>query len=131
MKKNNDSLFYTCSLIEYISRITKNFPKTVISFLGEYLKKIYNYADIFHCEPIEKVADDFIQKCNITNGNFDNITNSKYSIPDYWDIGDFQLRPYKIAGYIDGLLNGAKLSGIGTFNFFATIRENAPIVKSV
>ena len=65
MKKNNDSLFYTCSLIEYISRITKNYPKTVISFLGEYLKKIYNYADIFHCEPIEKVADDFIQKCNI------------------------------------------------------------------
>ena len=88
MKKNNDSLFYTCSLIEYISRITKNYPKTVISFLGEYLKKIYNYADIFHCEPIEKVADDIIQKCNITNGNFDNITNSKYSIPDYWDIGE-------------------------------------------
>ena len=38
---------------------------------------------------------------------------------DYWDIGDYQLRPYKIAGYIDGLLNRTKLSGIGTFNFFS------------
>ena len=36
---------------------------------------------------------------------------------DYWDIGDYRLRPLKIAGYIDGLLNNTKLSGIGTFNF--------------
>lgn len=27
------------------------------------------------------------------------------------------MRPYQIAGYIDGILNNAKLSGIGTFNF--------------
>lgn len=33
---------------------------------------------------------------------------------DYMDIGNFQLRPVKIAGYIDALLDGAKLSGIGT-----------------
>lgn len=36
---------------------------------------------------------------------------------DYWDIGNYQLRPIKIVGYIDGILNNAKLSGIGTFNF--------------
>ena len=36
---------------------------------------------------------------------------------DYWDIGNYQLRPFKIAGYIDGILNGAKLSGIGEFQF--------------
>lgn len=36
---------------------------------------------------------------------------------DYWDIGNYRLRPLKIAGYIDGILNGTKLSGIGTFNF--------------
>lgn len=27
------------------------------------------------------------------------------------------MRPLKIAGYIDGILNGVKLSGIGTLNF--------------
>lgn len=36
---------------------------------------------------------------------------------DYWDLGNFRLRPLKIAGYIDGLLNEAHLSGIGTFQF--------------
>ncbi len=30
---------------------------------------------------------------------------------------NYQLRPLKIAGYIDGILNNAKLSGIGTFQF--------------
>lgn len=30
---------------------------------------------------------------------------------------DFQIRPLKIAGYIDGILNNAKLTGIGELNF--------------
>ena len=36
---------------------------------------------------------------------------------DYWDLGNFRIRPLKIAGYIDGILNKARLSGIGTFQF--------------
>ena len=36
---------------------------------------------------------------------------------DYWDLGNFRQRPIKILGYIDGLLNNARLSGIGTLNF--------------
>lgn len=36
---------------------------------------------------------------------------------DYWDIGNYEVRPLKIAGYIDGILNETRLSGIGTFNF--------------
>lgn len=36
---------------------------------------------------------------------------------DYWEMDDYQLRPMKIAGYIDGLLNNAKLSGIGELHF--------------
>ena len=36
---------------------------------------------------------------------------------DYWDLGNYRIRPLKIAGYIDGILNKAKLSGIGRFNF--------------
>ena len=37
--------------------------------------------------------------------------------PEYWDIGNFRQRPIKIAGYIDGILNNNKLSGIGTLQF--------------
>ena len=36
---------------------------------------------------------------------------------DKWDLGNFRLRPLKIAGYIDGILDQAKLAGIGTLDF--------------
>lgn len=36
---------------------------------------------------------------------------------DCWDIRNYRQRPLKIAGYIDGILNGCRLSGIGTFQF--------------
>ena len=44
--------------------------------------------------------------------NFDIICNTKY-----WDLGNYRMRPLKIAGYIDGILNNSKLTGIGTFQF--------------
>lgn len=37
--------------------------------------------------------------------------------PEYQDLGNYRQRPIKIAGYIDGILNNNKLSGIGTLNF--------------
>lgn len=88
MQKNNNALFFTCSLIEYISRITKNKRNAVVKKLSGDLQNIYNYADVFHCEPIEKVADDFITRAGIENGSFDNVSSCKYSVPDYWDIGE-------------------------------------------
>lgn len=36
---------------------------------------------------------------------------------DYWELDDYKLRPYQIAGYIDGILNETRLSGIGTLQF--------------
>ncbi len=47
--------------------------------------------------------------------NFDIICHT-----DYWDLGNYRLRPVKIAGYIDGILNNTKLTGIGTFNFLGS-----------
>lgn len=84
----NTALFYTCSLVEYIGRITKNERSRVVELLGKDVDRIYNYQDVFHCEPIEKVADDFIARNNIPLGSFDNVANCKYAVPDYWDIGD-------------------------------------------
>jgi len=37
--------------------------------------------------------------------------------PEYWDLGNFRQRPIKIMGYIDGILNNSRLSGIGTLQF--------------
>lgn len=36
---------------------------------------------------------------------------------DCWNLGNFRIRPLKICGYIDAILNNTKLSGIGTFQF--------------
>lgn len=36
---------------------------------------------------------------------------------DYWKLTDFQLRPYKIAGEIDSMINNKKLTGIGEVYF--------------
>ena len=86
-KKEND-LFFTCSLIEYISRKTQNTKKTVIEKLGKRnISKIYELAEIYHCENIEKVSEEFIEKADIEEGNYNHIDNCKYNIPTHWDIG--------------------------------------------
>ena len=87
--KNNNALFYTCSLIEYIGREKKRPRQDVTDILGKNaIQRIYEYADVFHCEPIEKVANEFITEFHIQNGNFDNVGDCRYRIPDYWDIGE-------------------------------------------
>lgn len=55
------------------------------------------------------VTNPYYRDCTVT---FDIICHT-----DYWDIGNYRVRPLKIAGYIDGILNRARLSGIGTFQF--------------
>lgn len=62
--------------------------------------------------------------------NFDNFTSSgnpefRDNIIEFdiichfnqWELDDLQLRPYKIAGEIDSMFNGKKLTGIGVTNF--------------
>ena len=56
---SDNNLFYACSLIEYMGRATKNKRSDLVELLGDDVKRIYSYADVFHCEPIEKVADSF------------------------------------------------------------------------
>ena len=59
--KNDSNLFFTCSLIEFIGRRQKLKRSEVAAGLGEKnLRRIYEYADVFHCEPIEKTADEYL-----------------------------------------------------------------------
>ena len=85
--KEND-LFFTCSLIEYIGRITKNKRHVVVDLLGrERIEKIYDLADVYHCIDISYTAEDFIEEAKIPEGDFDNISVCEYDVPTYWDIG--------------------------------------------
>lgn len=94
-QKEND-LFFTCSLIDYIARKTKNTRATVVEKLGrERLEKIYDLADVYHCDNIDRVSDDFIQEAGITTGTFDNVAECRYAIPTHWDIGKVYKRLIK------------------------------------
>ena len=86
-QKNND-LFFTCSLIEYIARKTKNTKKEVVEKLGKgTITKIYDLAEVYHSENIEKVAEEFIEKAEIKTGNYDVMLNCEYRIPSFWEFG--------------------------------------------
>ena len=95
-QKDND-LFFTCSLIEYISRKTKNTRADVVNKLGKVrIDKIYDLADIYHCDNIDKVSDEFIEEANIIPGKFDNVADCGYAVPSNWDIGKVYKRLIKM-----------------------------------
>ena len=86
MNKEND-LFYVCSLIEYIGRERKLRRGDVVAALGEEaIRRIYRYADTFHCEQIAKVADDFIalpggkDSCGMTGREFGWTTGNTFTL---------------------------------------------------
>lgn len=93
--KDND-LFFTCSLVDFIARKTKNTRTEIVNALGKgNLAKIYDLADIYHSDNIERVSDDFIEEAKIKVGNFDNVAACQYAIPTYWDIGKVYKRLIK------------------------------------
>lgn len=95
-KKDND-LFFTCSLIEYISRKTKNIRADVVNKLGKTrISKIYELADVYHCDNIDSVSDYFIDDANIHMGKFDNLSDCGYAVPSHWDIGKVYKRLIKM-----------------------------------
>ncbi len=86
-KKEND-LFFTCSLIDYIARKTKNRRVDVVDALGkERIAKIYELADVYHSDNIDRVSDDFILEAGLKEGCFDNVASARYAIPSHWDMG--------------------------------------------
>ena len=91
--RNDSDLFFTCSLIEFIGRQQKLKRADVVAGLGDdTLKRIYSRADVLHCEPIERVAYEFITLCGIAAGDFDNVKKCRYEVPDYWTIGEVSER---------------------------------------
>ena len=88
MTVNSNNLFYLCSLVEYIGRKQSLERKAVVNSLGiENLNRIYEQADILHCEPIEKIADEYISCFDIPKGSFDNVGSCRYTVPDHFTIG--------------------------------------------
>lgn len=86
-KKQND-LFFVCSLIDYIARQTKNERKVVVNTLGkDELEHLYDLADVYHSENIDKITHELINKHSIETECFDNVAACQYRIPTHWDMG--------------------------------------------
>ena len=93
--KDND-LFFLCGMIDYIARKTKNKRADIVNWLGrERLQKIYDLADGYHCDNIDRVCEDFIEEAKIPDGTFDNVADCRYAIPSHWDIAKVYKRLIK------------------------------------
>ena len=84
-QEEND-LFFVCSFIEYIARTTHNKKEYIVKKIGkDKINKIYNLADVYHCENIDKITDEIISESNIQNGNYELKIHSNK--PTFWEIG--------------------------------------------
>lgn len=72
-------------------------------------EKVKSYIIISFDNFTENASNPEFRDCTIS---FDIICHT-----DYWVMDNYQIRPIKIIGYIDGILNKARLTGIGTLNY--------------
>ena len=72
-------------------------------------EKVKSYIIISFDNFTENANNPEFRDCTIS---FDIICHT-----DYWVMDNYQIRPIKIVGYIDGILNKTKLTGIGTLNY--------------
>lgn len=87
-EKEENNLFYVCSLIEHIGRKTKNRRSDVVAAMDDRcLMHQFEYADMNHSLPFDRVSDELIAECGIKNGMFDTIAGCRYSIPTETSIG--------------------------------------------
>lgn len=87
-EKEKNDYFYVCSLIEYIARETKNKRGIITTILGKKgIEKLLYDAEVNHCLSFEQVSDEVIEQYRIPDGDFDTITDCKYTVPSFMDIG--------------------------------------------
>ena len=88
--------------IDLFGKQIKIVPKLQVD--GEVLNYVIVSFDNFTPTDSEEWRDNIIE--------FDVICHF-----DQWQLGDFKLRPYRIAAEIDSMFNDKKLTGIGTLKF--------------
>ena len=72
-EKEGSDYFYVCSLIEYTACQTKNRRRVITKALAERELK-------------SRVSDEIIEQYKISAGDFDTITECKYTVPGFMDI---------------------------------------------
>ena len=107
---NMDSKAYQVAIKKSVKQIIdEGYIKLIPKIEFEEHAEVKAYVIVSYDNFMTNDTNPEFRDCTV---NFDIICHT-----DYWDIGDYEVRPLKIAGYIDGILNETRLSGIGTFNF--------------
>lgn len=90
----------------------------ILSLIDKHIRIVPNIRISEDCPSYVIVTfDDYVT--NTRNPEFRDCTINFdiFCHPDHWNLGNFQLRPHKIAGEIDAMFNNQKLTGIGTLQF--------------
>lgn len=75
-------------MMEYVAWITKNRRGVIVRCLGlEGIRKQLHDAPVNHCLTFEQVGYEITETYHIPAGEFDTITNCKYTVPGFQDIG--------------------------------------------
>lgn len=107
---NTDSKAYQAAIKKSVKQIIdEGYIKLIPKIEFEEHAEVKAYVIVSYDNFMTNATNPEFRDCTV---NFDIICHT-----DYWDIDNYEVRPLKIAGYIDGILNETKLSGIGTFNF--------------
>ena len=108
-------LYYTTSRPLDQKALTEDQQIELINNNIKIIPKLYIDGSVLNYIIID--FDNFIP--NRTNPEFrDNIISfTIVSHFDQWNLGDFDLRPYRIAAELDTLFNNTHLTGIGTLQF--------------
>lgn len=110
-------------LLYYGVRNWKNQPEIT----SEQIKEMFDTKQIsavprIQVDKIEKTYLRLVYGTMVRNTTNPEYRDNTFGIDiichyDNWDLGDFDLRPYRIAGEIDAMLDGAHLTGIGRLEF--------------
>lgn len=86
--KRKDDIYYVCTMIEYVSRLTDNRRKDVVKKMSKKdIEHQIKAAEVNHCLSYGQVADEWIEQYEIEKGTFDTIKDCRYEVPTVNAIG--------------------------------------------
>lgn len=87
-EKRKDDIYYVCTMIEFVARVTNNRRKDVIKRLSKKtIEHQLKVAEVNHCLSYEQVSDEWIEQYGITSGNYNTAKECKYTVPSVNAIG--------------------------------------------
>lgn len=87
----DDNLYFTCCLLENIARNTLNKTETIVNSLDKKgVNWIYEFADVLHCENIDSVTQEIIERHKIEVGDYHcdkDCIEYDFELTSIWAIG--------------------------------------------